>query len=264
MPKTILITGSTDGIGLATAKMLASKGHNILLHGRNSKKLEEAKQALSGAGLVEGFLADLSHIDEVESLAKSVAADHPKLDVLINNAGVFSTPNPVTEDGLDIRFVVNTIAPYLLTQRLLPLLGTTGRVISLSSAAQAPVDLDALSGRVSLSDNEAYAQSKLALTMWSRSLALSLGDSGPVLVAVNPGSFLGSKMVKEAYGKEGKDLRIGADILTRAALSDEFAAASGEYFDNDSGRFASLHPDALDENKLRELVRVIETQLAAN
>jgi uracil-DNA glycosylase len=74
--------------------------------------------------------------------------------------------------------------------------------------------------------------------------------------------MLGSKMVKEAYGTEGKDLRIGAEILTRAALSDEFATASGKYFDNDSGRFASPHPDALNQKKCEEIVRMIEAVLA--
>jgi NAD(P)-dependent dehydrogenase (short-subunit alcohol dehydrogenase family) len=199
---------------------------------------------------------------DVEALAKAVTEKHAKLDVLINNAGVYSTPNPVTQDGLDTRFVVNTIAPYLLTQRLLPLLGASGRVINLSSAAQAPVDPEALTGRVRLSDGVAYAQSKLALTMWSRSMALSLKDDGPAIIAVNPRSMLGSKMVKEAYGVSGGDLRIGAEILSRAALSDEFATASGKYFDNDVGQFASPHPDALDPQKTGEIVRVIEAVLA--
>lgn len=156
----------------------------------------------------------------------------------------------------------STIAPYLLTQRLLPLLGTSGRVVNLSSAAQAPVDPEALAGRVRLADMAAYAQSKLALTMWSRHLALALASHGPVVVAVNPGSMLGSKMVKEGFGVEGADLRIGADILVRAALSDEFATASGNYFDNDSGRFAAPHPDALDRRKSEALVQEIETLLS--
>ncbi len=71
--------------------------------------------------------------------------------------------------------------------------------------------------------------------MWSRTLALSLQDQWPVVVAVNPGSMLGSKMVKEGFGVAGKDIRIGAEILIRAALGDEFENASGHYFDNDSG-----------------------------
>ncbi|MEO0533388.1 MAG: SDR family NAD(P)-dependent oxidoreductase [Cyanobacteria bacterium P01_A01_bin.123] len=260
MSKTILITGSTDGIGLETAKMLASMGHHVLLHGRNPSKLEDAEKTLSaGGGMVESYVSDLSLMANVETLAKAVAEKHTKLDVLINNAGVYNASDPVTQDGLDIRFAVNTIAPYLLTKRLLPLLGPSGRVVNLSSAAQSPVNPQALTGQVRLSDGAAYAQSKLALTMWSRSLALALKDDGPTIIAVNPGSLLGSKMVKQAFGIAGGDIRIGAEILCRAALTDEFAAASGQYFDNDSGQFASPHPDALDPRKSQEVVSVIET-----
>ena len=265
MQKTILITGSTDGIGLETARMLVSPGHNVLLHGRNPAKLEEVEKALSelpDGGQVESYVADLSRIAEVEALAKAVTDRHARLDVLINNAGVYRTAEVVSQNGLDTRFVVNTIAPYLLTQRLLPLLGASGRVINLSSAAQSTVDPEAIAGRARLSDGVAYAQSKLAITMWSRSMALSLKDDSPAIIAVNPGSMLGSKMVKEAYGVDGGDLRIGAEILTRAALADEFAAASGQYFDNDSGQFASPHPDALDPRKPEEIVGVIEAVLA--
>ncbi|MGI9387136.1 MAG: SDR family NAD(P)-dependent oxidoreductase [Methyloligellaceae bacterium] len=264
MEKTILITGSTDGIGLETAKMLVSKGHHVLAHGRNPAKLEEAVKslsALSNGGRVGSYVCDLSRIADVEALATTVAERHASLDVLINNAGVYNTPDPVTPDGLDVRFAVNTIAPYLLTQRLLPLLGASGRVINVSSAAQSPVDPKALAGQANLSDGAAYAQSKLALTMWSRSMAHSLEPDGPTIIAVNPGSLLGSKMVKQAFGVAGGDIRIGAEILCRAALADEFAAASGQYFDNDSGQFASPHPDALDERKAKEVVSVIETIL---
>ena len=266
MLKTILVTGSTDGIGLETAKMLVSLGHNVLIHGRNPAKLGEVERALSGladSGHVESYVADLSRMAEVEVLAEAVSEQHTQLDVLINNAGVFKTPDPITQEGLDVRFAVNTLAPYLLTQRLLPLLGTSGRVINLSSAAQTPVDPEALVGRVKLSDDfNAYAQSKLAITMWTRSMALSLKDQGPTIIAVNPGSMLGSKMVKEGFGVAGGDIRIGAEILIRAALSDEFAAASGQYFDNDSSQFASLHPDALDPQKSQEIVHAIETALS--
>lgn len=265
MQKSILITGSTDGIGLETAEILVEAGHHVLLHGRNPAKLQETKRKLSklsDGGFIESYLADLSRMAEVEILAMAVAEKHAKLDVLINNAGVYGAPDPVTEDGLDPRFAVNTIAPYLLTQCLLPLLGTSGRVVNVSSAAQSPVDPEALAEPVNLPDGEAYAQSKLALTMWSRSLALSLGTVGPVIIAVNPGSLLGSKMVKQAYGVAGSDIRIGAEILTRAALEDEFATASGEYFNNDEGCFASPHPDGLDPNKSQEIVSVIQTVLA--
>lgn len=262
MKKTILITGSTDGIGLETAKVLTAAGHNVLLHGRNPHKLTEAAKtlsALSNGGSVETYVADLSRMADVEALAAEVTGRHARLDVLINNAGVYRAAEPMTAEGLDIRFAVNTIAPYLLTQRLLPLMEPSGRVINLSSAAQAPVDPQALSGKTGLSDGAAYAQSKLALTMWSRSLGLQFKGKGPLVVSVNPGSMLGSKMVKEAFGVAGADLAIGADILRRAALDKEFATAAGLYFDNDSGRFADPHPDALDLRKSQEILSLVES-----
>jgi NAD(P)-dependent dehydrogenase (short-subunit alcohol dehydrogenase family) len=223
--------------------------------------LEQELSDLPVGGRVESYVSDLSRMANVEALAKAVAGQHTRLDVLINNAGIFKVSNPMTPDGLDARFAVNTIAPYLLTRRLLPLIGASGRVVNLSSAAQSTVDLEALAGRMQLSDMAAYSQSKLALTMWSRTMAQSLGVDGPAVIAVNPGSMLGSKMVKQAFGVAGGDLRIGADILCQAALADEFAAASGQYFDNDSGRFNSPHPDALQPQKSEAIVRAIEAVL---
>ncbi|MEM1201247.1 MAG: SDR family NAD(P)-dependent oxidoreductase [Pseudomonadota bacterium] len=265
MPKTLLITGSTDGIGLETARQLLQDGHTVLIHGRSPAKLDAAKAELSALdkGEVHAYLADLSDLAQVNALAAAVAGDHESIDVLVNNAGIFKTPSPVTADGLDVRFVVNTLAPYLLTQRLLPLLGSEGRVVNLSSAAQAPVDGRALAGQVALEDMSAYAQSKLAITMWSRTMAEQLPE-GPAIIALNPGSLLGSKMVKEGFGVAGGDLSIGADIIARASLSDEFANASGKYFDNDSGRFANPHMDALDDAKSAEVTRLVEQLVSAH
>lgn len=266
MKKTILLTGATDGIGLETARRLAAEGHTLLLHGRNTEKLEQVQEALAaiaGAGKLECYRADLSSLPEVAALAAAVVERHPELDVLINNAGVFTTPHPRTADGYDVRFVVNAIAPYLLTRELLPAMPADGRVVNLSSAAQAPVDLEAVAGHRKLSDGEAYAQSKLALTMWSMHLGRRLAGTGPAVMAVNPASFLGSKMVKEAYGRAGHDLGIGADVLRRAALCEEFAGASGRYYDNDRQRFADPHPDALDGSKSERLLGAIEAVIAS-
>lgn len=265
MKKIILITGSTDGIGLTTAKSLLKLGHTVLLHGRNEAKLAAVKQKLSDLTSPEqvfAYKADLSILSEVNSLASEIIKDHKSLDVLINNAGIFITSETITLDGFDVRFKVNTIAPYLLTKQLLPLLKNNGRVVNLSSAAQSSLTPEELTKPSALSDSAVYAKSKLALTMWSRQMALSLGENGPMIVAVNPKSFLGSKMVEQAYGVAGGSLQIGADILVKAALSDEFSKASGLYYDNDIGQFTSPHQDALNPQKISKITEVIEQIIA--
>lgn len=268
MRKTVLITGATDGIGLKTAERLLAEGCRIFIHGRNPDKLAKVRRDLvaqSDEQRVVSFRADLSRPSAVEALAAEILNRGELLDAVIHNAGVFKVGQTRTEDGLDVRFAVNTLAPYLLTQRLWSLLPRGGRVVNVSSAAQAPVDLAALRGQTRVSDNAAYAQSKLALTMMSHHLAEQSPET--VIVAVNPGSLLASKMVKQAYGIPGSDLSIGAEILTRAALSESFADASGRYWDNDSKRFAPGHPDAADPAKRRAVVETLETlltDLAAN
>lgn len=259
MTKTILITGATDGIGLLTAKTLAAMGHIILLHGRSAAKLENAAKDVGGTS--QTYSADLSRMADVRALAASIRKDHDSLDVIINNAGVLKLPSTVTDDGYDARFVVNTFAPYVLTQDLLPILAQDGRIVNLSSAAQARVDLEALHGRKRVDDMTAYSQSKLAITIWTREMAKTL-PQGQIAVAVNPGSLLASKMVKEGFGVVGNDLQIGADILCEAALGASFADVSGKYFDNDSGAFADPHAAALDAGHSAEVMQGIEEAIA--
>lgn len=275
MAKKILITGATDGIGLLTANKFAALGHTLLIHGRNPEKLQTAKEQLTAAGAaaVICYQADLSDFSETRALIKQIQSEHSQLDILINNAGIYKTNHPITKDNLDVRFVVNTLAPYLITTELKPLLNNTSRVINLSSAAQAPVDLDALAGKFPLEDQfSAYAQSKLAITMWSRYLAdhwqadssqqTKPSDQVSVIIAVNPASLLASKMVKEGFGVAGKDMNIGADILVDLALKPEYQNHSGEYFDNDMGQFTAPHPAAEDAEQRKALIEAIEKMLA--
>ncbi len=254
MTKTILITGATDGIGLLTAQKLAAEGHLVLLHGRSEAKLAAAAEQIDGA--TQTYRADLSIVSDVETLAQSILTDHDRLDVLINNAGILKSSVTKTEAARDIRFEVNTIAPYILARRLLSIIPVDGRIVNLSSAAQAPVNVAAMMSYQPMGDMEAYAQSKLAITIWSAEMARA-NPNGPIVVAVNPGSLLASKMVKEGFGVAGNDLNIGADILVRASLSEEFADRSGEYFDNDSNRFAPAHAAAKDALHVSEVMQAL-------
>lgn len=261
MTKTILITGSTDGIGKLTALQLAKEGHNIYLHGRSPGKLKnvvfEIKE-LSKNENVKGFVSDFSDLETVSNMAKQIKNEVPKMDVLINNAGILKSRQDTAPNGLDIRLTVNYLAPYLLTNQLLPLLKKADdpRIINLSSAAQAPVSMTALEGKVALGVNDAYAQSKLALTMWSFDLAAKETDL--TVIAVNPGSLLNTKMAKEAYGQHWAPADKGANLLVELAIADHYKNDSGKYFDNDKGEdrgvFALAHSEAYDQAKIKALI----------
>ena len=259
MTKTILITGATDGIGLLAAQKLSVQGHKVLMHGRSQAKLESAIASLDG--VTDGFLADLSDLDQVRAMYQDVVAKHDTLDVLINNAGVLKAPNPVLDNGQDIRFVVNTLAPAILTKALLPIVPSDGRVLNLSSAAQAPVDITFMAHGGRADHMSAYAQSKLAITIWSQEMARA-HPAGPAFIAVNPGSLLASKMVKEGFGIAGNDLNIGADILVDLSLNDGVGERSGDYFDNDHGDWGTPHAAASDPSHCAFVMQMIADLIA--
>lgn len=243
--KTILVTGSTDGIGLATAERLLLQGHRVLLHGRNAEKLRtlssDFSERFKAADRIASFTADLSTLAGVQELSTAVHAQESHLDVLINNVGIYKSHPSIGAVGIDLRFMVNTLAPWLLTQALKNLFSEHARVINLSSAAQEAVDLEALVGKKTIEDDfSAYAQSKLALTAWSMEPEAMGLTTKQTMVAVNPGSLLASKMVREGFGTPGKDIGIGAEILHRFAV--EPTVKSGCYFDNDVGDYAAPHP----------------------
>lgn len=138
-----------------------------------------------------------------------------------------------------------------------------GRIINLSSAAQEPVSLAALKGEEKLSTQSAYAQSKLALTMWSFHLGATLESTA--FIPVNPGSLLNTKMVQEAYGRFWSSADKGANILTKLSIEDEYTNLSGKYFDNDLGddigKFGPAHPDAYDKEIIAELMETTSSIL---
>lgn len=261
MSKTIIITGSTDGIGKLAAIKLAKAGHEVYLHGRSQEKLNkviaEVKEA-SKNETVQGFVADLSDLAAVQNMAQTIQATLPKIDILINNAGVFKSAQRLNKNGWDMRMVVNYFAPYLLTNALIPLLhkGTEPLIINLSSAAQARVSDAMFSGQEVGSERDTYAQSKLALTMWSFDLAKKL--DGIAVIALNPGSLLNTRMVQEAYGKYWSPADKGAQIIYDLAVSPDYKGITGQYYDNDQGAFGRAHADAYDENAIQQLLKRTE------
>lgn len=254
--KTILITGATDGIGLLATQKLAVLGHRILAHGRDQQKLDSLTDTT--VGQIEPWLADLADLSDVRGMCRQILQQHERLDAVVNNAGVLKAPVTQTPTNRDIRFEVNTIAPYLITRELLPIIDTRGVVLNVSSAAQAPVDLDALAQFRAMGDMDAYAQSKLAMTAWSRFVANEL-TNGPSVISVNPGSLLATKMVKEGFGIEGKDLNIGADVLVRLVTYPVDSQRTGEYFDNDAGDFGSPHSAVVDDAFGRRLIASLDS-----
>ena len=153
MIKTILITGATDGLGRATALTLAAQGHRLIVHGRSAEKLKALTQEIGKDVTV--VQADLSDLSDVATMARDLKKAHDRIDVLLNNAGVLKLSDPRGTDGLDARFVVNTFAPALLSNLLISIMPDDGRLVHLSSAAQAPVDIDAMEGKRQLGDMEA-------------------------------------------------------------------------------------------------------------
>lgn len=115
---------------------------------------------------------------------------------------------------------------------------------------------------MTFSDFDAYAQSKLAITQWSAYLAAQKSN-GPAVVAINPASFIATKMSLEGFGHSQNDIHVGSDMIVRAALSEEFGSiASGKYYDNDSGQFRIPHPDVSDPRKNEQLINVFEDIIA--
>lgn len=268
MSKIILITGSTDGIGKLAAIKLAKDEYQLILHGRNQEKLnaviEKVKKASKNEN-ISGYVADFSDLSEVREMAMTIISEVPRIDVLINNAGVFKSQNLVNQEGMDLRYAVNYFAPYVLTKSLLPLIkkGKNARIINLSSAAQSPVSYEVLSGKEQQTNPATYAQSKLALTMWSFHLAATLQNIA--VIPVNPGSLLDTNMVKEGYGYSWSSADKGANIIYDLAISPAYDGITGKYFDNDKGDvkgdFGDAHRDAYDTVKIEKLIAATESML---
>lgn len=265
MNKTIIITGSTDGIGKLTALRFAKEGHRIYIHGRSEGKINSVVSEIkefSNNQKIEGLVADFSQLTEVSGLAEKIKREIPKIDILINNAGIYKSKDTLTDKGLDYRIVVNYLAPYLLTNSILTNIKSADspRIINLSSAAQSPVSESVLSGREKVENNLSYAQSKLALTMWSFYLAKQ--EPNITIIALNPGSLLNTKMVQEAFGQHWSSAEKGMKIMYDLSLGKQYKSKSGSYYDNDKGAFSEAHDDAYNQKKIDNLLTLTDSLLA--
>jgi NAD(P)-dependent dehydrogenase (short-subunit alcohol dehydrogenase family) len=233
--KAILITGATNGIGLACARAFADAGAPLLLHGRDEGKLARAAADAKGRGAaVQTFVADLSSLEETAGLARSVARAGP-LDVLINNAGIGFGSNgskrELSRDGHELRFAVNYLAPFLLTEELLSHGLPRLAVINVASAGQETLDFEDLMTRRGYSGVRAYCRSKLALIMMTFDLAAL--HPGLRVHALHPGTYLDTGMVREAGITPRGPVSQGVDSILSVLGSALASTASGGYFDGD-------------------------------
>jgi NAD(P)-dependent dehydrogenase (short-subunit alcohol dehydrogenase family) len=234
--QTIFITGATDGIGKLAAIELAKQNAHLLIHGRNATKVTKVVDEIkstTGNNNVEGFIADLSSMDEVRNLASEVLDKHDKLDVLINNAGAGTADKRYGKDGTELRFAVNYLAPFLLTHLLLPALkkAAPSRIVNVSSAGQAPVNFDDIMLEKNFNGVTAYRQSKLALIMFTIELAEKLKRENIAVNCLHPGTYLDTNMVRNSGITPWGKPETGADAEVFLAVSPQVENVTGKYFD---------------------------------
>lgn len=250
---TILVTGSTEGLGLAAAHQLSRKGHTVLVHGRTPEKVAGVVEDLKKeGGKAHGFVADLSSMEEVRKMGAQVAQEWPKLDGLLNNAGSFdgnyTGKKVVTKEGNEYTLAVNVLAPFLLTALLLPSLMASGagRVVISSSVSMGDgnyLDDLQLEGAGAYSGHRAYSLSKLCDAMLSQELHARYGDPPRLTFnTMDPTEQVGmgadTKMLRAGWGSWGGSCdkaTISADMMMAKA----WALRSGEGF---SGRREIANP----------------------
>jgi NAD(P)-dependent dehydrogenase (short-subunit alcohol dehydrogenase family) len=272
-----LVTGATSGIGFATATALARAGMHVVMVSRNPARGEAARAAIrrdTGSNRLEVLQADLSSRDSVRALAARFLATHERLDVLVNNAGVFEPRRRTSVDGIEMTLAVNTLAPFLLSSLLLDRLreSAPARIVNVCSAMQARASLDLADlqfARRPYRMTQAYSQSKLALLLATRELARRLGGSGVTVNAAHPGwvaTNLGNLggVVGLAW-RLSKPFMIspdeGAKTSVYLALSPAVTGVSGGYFARE--RPAPVNPLAEDPELAARLWEALESLAGA-
>jgi NAD(P)-dependent dehydrogenase (short-subunit alcohol dehydrogenase family) len=257
---TALITGSTDGVGKLVARHLAASGARVLLHGRSEKKTGDTLREIQKEvprSRAEYHVADFASLSDVRRLADQVLSSHDRLDLLINNAGVgFGRPRArreISQDGYELRFAVNYLAPFLLTHLLLPALRRSipSRIVNVASIGQAPIDFDDVMLTRRYDGARAYMQSKLALIMFTFDLAATLQGTGVTANAIHPATLMNTNMVTEARFHPESTVEEGAEAILHLATSPELEGVSGRFFNG--RREARAHAAAYDARQRQRL-----------
>ncbi len=244
--RTVVVTGASAGIGVETARAFARWGADVTIVGRDRARTEAVAAALrrDAAGSVHAELADFAALAEVRALAGRLAARHPRLDVLVNNAGLWLTRLETTVDGHEKTFAVNHLAPFLLTNLLLGPLraGPAARVVNVSSRLHdgaPPPDVAALRAPARFRGLSAYASSKLCNVLFSRELAERLRGTGVTSNAVHPGDVKtdvtrGNRVLAFLHRTVATPLLLsaeeGARTSVHVATSPQLHGVSGLYF----------------------------------
>ena len=254
--QTILITGATDGHGKGLAVELVQRGATVLVHGRDAGRIERTLDELRAVGpgaKLRGYRADLASLAEVRALAAEVLAPEPRLDGLVNNAGI-GTRVPegdrlTSRDGHELRFAVNYLATFLLTRLLLPRLRASApaRIVHVSSAGQQAIDFDDVMLERGYSGVRAYCQSKLAQILFSIDLAEELAGTGVTSNALHPATYMPTKIVASPISA----LEDGVQATLRLVADPALDGVSGRYFDMTRERRAD--PQAYDAQARRTL-----------
>lgn len=248
----VFITGSTDGLGREVARRLAAQGAHVIVHGRNAERGAAVVQeiASTGKGSARFYRADFASLAEVRRLAADIRRDYPRLDVLVNNAGVIVPQRTLSTDGHEMQFAVNYLAGYALTHALLPLLeqGRSPRIVNVSSLAASPIDFTNVMLERGYSSGRAYGQSKLAQVMFTIDLAAALKGKGVVVQALHPATYMDTNMVRSSGTTPRSTVEEGAEAVLHAITTD---APSGSYFVGQ--RVGTPNAQAADANARRQL-----------
>ncbi len=260
----ILITGATDGLGKAVALQLARTGATLLLHGRDEARGEQTLEeirAQTGNTRLRWYRADFSQLAQVRALAERLAREQERLDVLVNNAGIGTTlpgggARQESEDGYELRFAVNYLAPFLLTRLLLPTLrqSAPARIVNVSSAGQAPINFRDVMLEHNYDGVQAYCQSKLALVMFTFDLAEELAGTGVTANCLHPATYMPTKMVLAARGSSVSTIEEGVQATLHLLTTPELDQVTGRYFNGlREARAESQAYDRQARHQLRQL-----------